>query len=495
MLAPCGQVENQHVHREGKMMSFSKIWNGCVAAACIVCPVLCATPGFAQDKVGEDQAFFITFQVPGSTDTSPAAVNNAGMVAGTYATATDPYQTFHGFVRDAHGAITTFDVSRSVSTDPGGINGEGTIFGGYRTADNRDHGFVRSTRGAMTSFDVPGSDVFYTFTTGINDAGTITGYYAPEFGSQDHGFVRDASGAITTFDVAGSLQTFPRAINAAGAVVGNYLDDNDGNHGFLRDPSGTITTIDDPESRGPNPWSINGKGTMVGVFSRLGPLNAFIRSSDGVFTLFGVPANGTINTNTEINAVGIVSGEYQDASSVFHGFVRTANGTVTTFDPPGSENTFSAGINDFGVIAGGYSIGNTSTAFLRVPTGGEKFYPGTYAVSDENPLYIDGGFYLYGDPIVRLWPFVAGNPSQHWHFGDAPGGFSMLNSGTGHYASDRSGHLFESDRKEVWTVTPVPGGYSIKNNRTGRYLTDPAVQRGPVTLTPGGSVWQISKPK
>jgi hypothetical protein len=307
--------------------------------------------------------------------------------------------------------------------------------------------------------------------------------------------VRDPSGAITSFDVPNSIQTLPRAINGAGAIVGNYLDANDVNHGFLRDPSGSITSIDDPERRGPNPWSINSRGTMVGVFSTSGLFPAFIRSVDGAFTLFGVPGDGRINSNTEINAVGIVSGDYQDASSVFHGFVRTPNGTVTSFDVLGSDNTFAVDINDFGVIAGIYTTGNTTSGFLRVPSGGDKFQPGTFAVTDEESLYIDGGFYLYGDPIVRLWPFVAGNPSQHWHFGEVPGGFTLLNLGTGKYARDRFGKLFESNRKEVWTVTPVPGGYSIKNNRTGWYLTDPAVQRGPVSLTPGGSVWELSAPE
>jgi hypothetical protein len=475
-------------------MSSSKIWNCLLAMVCIVCPVVCATPGFAQDKVGEEQAFFITFQVPGSNNTGPSAVNNAGSIAGSYANPGDPYQAFHGFLRDARGAITTFDIPGSYSTQSLGINGEGTILGQYSEANNRYHGFVRSARGAITSFDVPGSDVYYTLPASINDAGTITGTYAPEYGQQFHGFVRDASGTITTFDVSGSLQTFPRAINAAGVIVGNYLDANDVDHGFLRDPSGTITSIDAPGRSGPYPWSINGKGTMVGTFSN-SPYGGFVRSSDGAFAFFDVPGNGAINTNTEINAVGIASGDYQDASSVFHGFVRTPNGTVTPFDPPGSENTIATGINDFGVITGGSSQGNITFGYLRVPVNDERFRPGTHDVSDEDGLHIDGGFYIYGDPTVRLWPFVAGNPSQHWHFGEARGGFTMLNLGTGQYASDSFGKLFESDRKDVWTVTPVPGGYSIKNNRTGRFLTDPAVQSGAVTLTRGGSVWQISPPK
>jgi hypothetical protein len=377
------------------------------------------------------------------------------------------------------------------------INGEGTIAGEYRDANGQNHGFVRSARGAITSFDVPGSTVRDTFPTSINDAGTITGSYGPAGGQQPHGFVRDASGVITLFDPVGSIQTSPRAINAKGEIVGYYADANDVGHGFLRDPSGTITSFDPPGSRETTPWSINTKGTIAGVYSGSGPLTGFIRSHDGAFMSIDLPANGRPNSDIEINAVGIVSGTYQDAnaSTVFHGFVRSPNGTLTTFDFPGSDSTFAFDINDFGVITGSYSSGTITSAYLRVPSGDERFQPGTYAVSDEDRLYIDGGFYLYGDPIVRLWPDVAGNPSQHWHFGEVSGGFTMLNLGTGQYASDRLGKLFESDRKDVWTVTPVPEGYSIKNNRTGRLLTDPAVQRGAVTLTGSGSVWEIYVPK
>jgi hypothetical protein len=192
-----------------------KSWNCWMGAVCLVCPFVCATQGYAQNQVGEEQTFFITFQVQGSTNTSPVAINNAGEVAGYYATASDPFETFHGFLRDARGAFKTFDAPGSVSTQPVGVNGEGTIAGQYRDANGRNHGFVRSARGAITSFDVPGSNVHDTFPASINDAGAITGTYGPAGGQQPHGFVRDASGALTLFDVAGSIQTFPRAINAA----------------------------------------------------------------------------------------------------------------------------------------------------------------------------------------------------------------------------------------------------------------------------------------
>jgi hypothetical protein len=48
---------------------------------------------------------------------------------------------------------------------------------------------------------------------------------------------------ITIFDAPGASSaagsgngTFPRSINAGGAIIGNYTDANNVNHGFLRSP-------------------------------------------------------------------------------------------------------------------------------------------------------------------------------------------------------------------------------------------------------------------
>ncbi len=139
------------------MMSASKVWNCWWPAVCIVCPVVCATPGFAQDKVGEDQAFFITFQVPGSVNTFPAAVNNAGSVTGQYANASDAYQVFHAFSTRRAGAITTFDIQevfpRSLWASTG--RGPSSVNTAKRTTGTT--AFVRSARGAITTFNVRGA--------------------------------------------------------------------------------------------------------------------------------------------------------------------------------------------------------------------------------------------------------------------------------------------------------------------------------------------------
>ena len=65
--------------------------------------------------------------------------------------------------------------------------------------------------------------------------------------------------------------------------------------------------------------------------------------------------NGTYPTG--INAGGEITGGYQDTKSVYHGFLRSSNGTFTTFDAPGAgtgpfQGTYPNSINDLGAIAG-----------------------------------------------------------------------------------------------------------------------------------------------
>ena len=78
-----------------------------------------------------------------------------------------------------------------------------------------------------------------------------------------------------------------------------------------------------------------------------------------------------------INNFGAITGTYEDANNVFHGFVRSPEGKFTTFDSPGADTTpgdfngtFANGINDAGAITGFYSDASGGThGFLRSPEG------------------------------------------------------------------------------------------------------------------------------
>ena len=135
-------------------MYFSKIRQVVIAACCLVSLLCGAGPTFGQEATQEDEAFYVSFHVPGSTGTFPQAINDFASVTGNYLDATSGK---HGFVRDIWGKIVKFDPAGSTSTTPTTINLEGTIAGSYTDAKQVQHGFVRYGTGKIKMFDPPGS--------------------------------------------------------------------------------------------------------------------------------------------------------------------------------------------------------------------------------------------------------------------------------------------------------------------------------------------------
>src|SRR5262249_47463144 len=90
--------------------------------------VACAQPfprpthGFLRRAGGE----IVSFDVPESTGTVPASINNAGAITGSYIPANGlPF----GFVRDPHGNFTLFAPDQGPSISPSSINNKGAITG------------------------------------------------------------------------------------------------------------------------------------------------------------------------------------------------------------------------------------------------------------------------------------------------------------------------------------------------------------------------------
>ena len=70
------------------------------------------------------------------------------------------------------------------------------------------------------------------------------------------------------------------------------------------------------------------------------------------------------------NCEGVMTGFYNEANQVLHGFVRRADGTLISFDPPGSISTRALSINARGSITGAYFDANNRVhAFVRRPGG------------------------------------------------------------------------------------------------------------------------------
>ena len=97
---------------------------------------------------------------------------------------------------------------------------------------------------------------------------------------------------LITFDPANSTNTQVNGITQAGEITG-YFCDSIGCHGFLRAAKGAITTIDaTPTSNYTNATAINPGGMITGYWGdagMFGPTNCFLRAADGTITTFNPP--------------------------------------------------------------------------------------------------------------------------------------------------------------------------------------------------------------
>jgi hypothetical protein len=460
-----------------------------ILAGCILSLISYAAPAFSQNKAQHDREPFVTFEAPNAQATIPVAISNSLIVAGYYSGNMEPV----AFVRDASGQVTTFVPAGCFRTFATGVNERGTVIGYCQPRG----GFLRDTQGVITWLNCPGTDTARPYS--INPAGVISGICGR------HGFVRSLQGVFETFDPPGSRLTHGLSINESQTVAGIYYDANDVVHGFTRRSNGNFSVFELPGRPGSSvrpgavPFSMNASEEITGTWVDANEIShGFFRSSNGNMTSFDFP--GSISTSAfGINAAGVIAGHYVDENRVFHGFIRDGRGSFASFDPPRSTETIVAAINDRGVAAGYYGSDQArieAAGFLRGVSNNE-FQPGVYSITNSSGLYADGGFYAYGDPTVRLWVFVAGNPAQRWTFSQVSDGFTILNNATFQYANDGGGTLVQGPwgPGDAWTVTHMGNGYSVRNNRTGLYLTDPSVQNGAILLTPSPSVWEMSLPR
>jgi probable HAF family extracellular repeat protein len=206
-----------------------------------------------------------------------------------------------------------------------------------------------------------------TYPFGINDGGTVVGYYY-DAGGFAHGFV-ETGGSYVNLDYPGASQTYPQAINKEGQIVGWYNESSD--HGFLYS-NGSFTALNGPLGTG-NAFArgINDQGYIVGYFQNGTPtggglINHGFVYENGIYTtlddpLASSPPNSSVMENGTV-ALGIndhdqIVGYYYDSNNHANGFLYS-NGKYTTLDDPlganGTNGTFLTGINDKGQIVGYY---------------------------------------------------------------------------------------------------------------------------------------------
>lgn len=364
--------------------------------------ILTAALGLGAAVRAEPPPVIKTFNAPGAGNTPGSQqgtvandINEFGVITGLIR---DENSARHGFLRYPDGRYTEFDHpaagtngATGQGTRPGSINSLGWVAGSVRDSNNFDTPFVRDPEGHFYSVSFPnfgGGDG-----QGINLWGAMVGEFLKLNEDQSvmfhfHGFIRNPNGSLTFFDPPGSQETdipAPAAINDFGAVTGDYWTCNADLssctvHGFVRQANGKYVTFDAP---GASPDGIDGGGTFP----------------------------------QGINNLGEVSGYYGDANFIYHGFVRSASGRITSFDVPTActdtstppadcsyVGTFPGGVNVLGTVVGTYfgEDGNPH-GFWRDANGAiRKFdFPGQ-GISP-NPLQSTTGGRSLGSFTTRMW--------------------------------------------------------------------------------------------
>lgn len=250
---------------------------------------------------------------------------------------------------------------------------------GARGASSRraqSQGAGAGAGGTYTVIDAPGactSALKGTIGVSINGAGNVAGTYL-DSNNAAHGFL-DVGGTITEINApnagTGSTQgTFVLSIDAAGNVTGMYADSNNMYHGFVLPAGGSITEFDVSGAgtgghRGTIPLSIN-NGVIAGTYvtgtpSTTSVYHGFVRATDGTITSFDPPGAGTGDVqgtqSAAINSAGAITGTYLDSDKARHGYLRSAGGTFTApiDDPDGAGGTVPFAIDTAGDITGTYA--------------------------------------------------------------------------------------------------------------------------------------------
>ncbi|MEZ5967126.1 MAG: hypothetical protein R3F56_25045 [Planctomycetota bacterium] len=158
---------------------------------------------------------------------------------------------------------------------------------------------------------------------------------------------------IETFTIPGTSVVVPHDISDAGVIVGTFRDTAAHYHGFTRDAAGTVVTVDEPSSTNSILHGINQVGVVLG--SRRPGTPAGFRYQNGTTTLYSIPGLSTA-AGSGLNDAGLMVGGYTDSQARDHGFFWPGSGGATTLDYPGAQHSVLVDVDDAGRMIGNYWV-------------------------------------------------------------------------------------------------------------------------------------------
>jgi probable HAF family extracellular repeat protein len=308
---PC-QARKNHLLHEGKiMMSIRRAW-------------LVATIAFGSGMASAG-TFTPVPEVAGSDPFSTAAIaiNGAGMIGGSFTTLGGTVQS--AFIGSVGGAYTTFDYAAdgfaTATTGLRGLNDAGWATGFAQDATGAGRAFRRSPGGVINTLINPSTGQPLDFIAqGINSTGAIVGSYFTPTGRRGYELSSDGSTLTTLAGPAGANRTDARGINDSGTVVGFYRDGAFLFHGFVYDlAKGSYATLDNPLGvEGTFLTGINNAGMIVGSFNDIA-FNSHAFVYDPATSKFSTiePLGATNSAAYQISNLGAITLQSDTGSFIY----------------------------------------------------------------------------------------------------------------------------------------------------------------------------------
>ncbi len=204
---------------------------------------------------------------PTTLFTQVIGIDAAGDTVGFYVTNPTTGNT-SGFFKPFGGSFTTVNQLGSVFNQLLGINQNGNEIAGYSsftdvTGMTGQQAFSLAG-GVYTNINALLPTNFNSQATGVNDAGTVVGFYQYD-ATGDFSAFEDMGGTISPFQYPGSMSTQALGINDLGEIVGDYILNGE-MFGFL-DDGGTFSTINPSSATASTANGINDSGTIVGFYT------------------------------------------------------------------------------------------------------------------------------------------------------------------------------------------------------------------------------------
>jgi len=251
-----------------------------------------------------------------------------------------------------------------------GINNAGTI-SGYFGSGAAGHPNQAYTIAAPYTKFVPANvpDSAQTQATGINAAGMVTGFWAPTNTGTDanYGFIRyDDHGHYVYIDVndplgGGGVPVVNQVlgINQAGYAAGFYNDANGAAHGFVYQvATAAYRPVTVGGATAAAATGINNNNLICGFYiDKKGVTHGFLKPLTGGGAVSLTVPHAPVTQLLGVNSRGVAVGFYVDSNQLTHGVLyNPANGEWQTIDDPsGTNGTVVNGLNDKNELVGFYT--------------------------------------------------------------------------------------------------------------------------------------------